>query len=344
MEENSKKESHSEKKEAQSSKFKLKKSDMWKYTTILFIVLLIFSVAMNARGAGIGAEKAADQAINYINDNLLQPGSTATLNSVEEINDVYEINMSIGGKEYLSYISLDGKMLFTNGIDMSVEIPQEEAVTAPETSTLNLTKVAKPKMTVWIESRCPFGVQAANGITRVYDILKGKADLEVRYMVTDNNGEIVAMHGAEELAEDRRHICVREEQGYDVFMKYLRCYAETGATTECESKSGVDSAKLSKCVTEKSTEYLKKDASDWRTIYVPKGGSGSPSFFLNDFKINEYEKTQNGRAPENLKSIICNNMITLADSCSSALPTNNPPRGFGIIESGATTGDSAASC
>ena len=334
---------------------RLKKSEVWKYSTIFFIVLLIISVATSGfRGismsSGIGADKAAEKAVSYINANLLQPGSAATLNGVTEKAGVYAINISIAGKDYESYVSKDGKILFTSGMEMVETTAQPAAETAtaapePEKATQDIPKTDKPKMSIWIESRCPFGIQAANGIARVYDVMKGKANIELRYMVSDNNGEISAMHGPEELAEDRREVCIREEQGYDIFMKYMRCYAETGQSTECEPKSGVDSKKLATCVDTKSTEYLKKDAADWKTIYVPKGGSGSPSFFLNDVKINEYASSQNGRSPDNLRSIICSNMKTSASGCNATLPTANPPRGFGVIESGtAATTAAPASC
>jgi hypothetical protein len=334
---------------------KLKKSEVWKYTSIFLVILLIISVATSGFGGLVrlkgtmNAEKAAAKAVDYINANLLQPGNTAKLNDVVDKNGVYGVNISIVGRDYMSYISKDGKLLFTSGIDVTetVETPEAAATeTAPsETELANIPKTDKPKLSVWIESRCPFGIQAANGLARVYDVLKTNAKLELRYMVTNNNGVISAMHGAEELLEDRRQVCVREEQGYDTFMKYMRCYAETGQTTECESKSGVDSKKLATCVDTKSTEYLAKDAADWKTIYVPKGGSGSPSFFLNDVKINEYSTSSNGRAPANLQEIVCSNMNTEASGCKAELPAANPPRGFGVIESGtAATTAAPASC
>jgi hypothetical protein len=350
-----------------SPDFKLKKSEMWKYLCILFAVLLIISVATSgfrvlAGGKSLGKDAAAEKAIGFINENLLQPGMSAKIEAVEEKTNVYSVNISINNQKYNSFITKDGSILFTSGIEIDQFLAQKAAKPAEEPAEPAIdcsqncddpkckdspacNKVEKPKMTVWIESRCPFGIQAVNGLARVYDVLKGKSDLEVRYMVSNNNGEIAAMHGAEELAEDRRQVCIRNEQGYEKFMKYLRCYAETGQTTDCEPKSGVDSAKLSRCVTEKSTEYLAKDAADWKTIYVPKGGSGSPSFFLNDFKINEYETSQNGRSPDNLRNIICSNMINEVSGCNTELPKNNPPRGFGVIEGGAaSTGATAASC
>jgi hypothetical protein len=195
-----------------------------------------------------------------------------------------------------------------------------------------------PKMTVWIESMCPFGVQAINGLARVYEALGDKAKIEVRYMVSENNGAVSAMHGPDELAEDKRHVCIREEQGEETFWKYLRCYAETGKAAECEAAAGVDSDKLAACVEDKAVEYLTADAKDWSEIYRPAGGGGSPSFFLNDFKINEFENSQEGRSPDNLRNIICSNMETRASECDAELPATNPPRGFGVIEEGTSVG------
>ena len=113
-----------------STKFKIKKSDMWRYATFICIVLLVILIVNKTET--VSAEKAGNIALNYINTNLLQPGNSAELNSVTETNGVYAIDISINGQAYTSYVTKDGKMLFTQeGIDMTkeVEAPQETAPT-----------------------------------------------------------------------------------------------------------------------------------------------------------------------------------------------------------------------
>ncbi len=108
-----------------STKFKIKKSDVWKYATFICIVLLVILI-VNKTGT-VSADKAGNIALTYINTNLLQAGNSAELNSITETNTVYAMDITINGQDYTSYVSKDGKMLFTTGIDMTkkVEAPQE---------------------------------------------------------------------------------------------------------------------------------------------------------------------------------------------------------------------------
>jgi len=115
------------------AKFKIKKSDIWKYSTGILAVLLIISALTGGFGkSGISADEAANTAVKFINDNMLQEGMSATINKVEEKNGVYAVDISIQGKDYTSYVTKDGKMLFTTGIDMSIEIPKPAATEQPE--------------------------------------------------------------------------------------------------------------------------------------------------------------------------------------------------------------------
>lgn len=111
-------------------KFKIKKSDFWKYATFICVILLIYVLAADT--GSVSAKNAGNIALTYINTNLLPAGNTAELNSVTETNGVYAIDISINGQAYTSYVTKDGKMLFTQeGIDMTkeVEAPQETAPT-----------------------------------------------------------------------------------------------------------------------------------------------------------------------------------------------------------------------
>ena len=66
----------------------------------------------------LSSQEAAQKAINYINQNMLQEGLTAILTNAAEENGVYKIHFKIGEKEYDSYVTKDGKLLFIEGIDL----------------------------------------------------------------------------------------------------------------------------------------------------------------------------------------------------------------------------------
>lgn len=85
---------------------------------------------------GLSPQQAAEKAINYINENLLQEGTIASLLSAVEENGVYKIHLKIGEMEYDSYVTKDGKLLFAEGIDLE-ETPtvQETEDESPQPST-----------------------------------------------------------------------------------------------------------------------------------------------------------------------------------------------------------------
>ncbi|MDP1538881.1 MAG: hypothetical protein Q8M00_02515 [bacterium] len=72
------------------------------------------------------AELVAEEAINYINDNLLAEGISVSLVDVSDAGSVYKIRLKIGEQEYESYVSKDGVFLFPEGgINMKELVVQE---------------------------------------------------------------------------------------------------------------------------------------------------------------------------------------------------------------------------
>lgn len=91
----------------------------WQTATFVFGLLSIVLGSMlveNNLNNKMKPEKAAQAAIDYINSNLLEEGSEATLVKIEdeEINKLYKFVLSVGGQEFASYVSADGKRLFAS--------------------------------------------------------------------------------------------------------------------------------------------------------------------------------------------------------------------------------------
>jgi len=85
----------------------------WKTATVIVAVIAIALAAVLSQSMFASPKKAADKAIDYINKNLLQNGSTAKLNKIDnEKMDLQKIMIDVGGQEFASYISMDGKYLF----------------------------------------------------------------------------------------------------------------------------------------------------------------------------------------------------------------------------------------
>lgn len=84
-------------------------------------------------GEIISPEDAAEKAINFINQNLLNEGTTASLIEVSEEMGLYKIKFDIEGQEIESYLTRDGKLLFPEAINITEEV---EESTKPTSTTI----------------------------------------------------------------------------------------------------------------------------------------------------------------------------------------------------------------
>lgn len=64
------------------------------------------------------SQEVGERMINYINKNLLEEGLTASLMDVSEQGCLYKFHLKIADQEYESYVTKDGNLLFTGGIDL----------------------------------------------------------------------------------------------------------------------------------------------------------------------------------------------------------------------------------
>ena len=78
---------------------------------------------------GLSSQAVANLAVDYINQNMLAGGVTASLLDVVEESGLYKIHIQIEDEEYDSYVSKDGRFLFPqNWIDLKEESAEEEMV------------------------------------------------------------------------------------------------------------------------------------------------------------------------------------------------------------------------
>ena len=99
----------------------------------LIILLVIISTVLGSvaflieRRGRLPKEEVAERTVEYINENLLQEGATLSLVDVIEESGVYKMTFKIGEEEFPSYVTLDGKLLFPQVIDLEMKpIVQEE--------------------------------------------------------------------------------------------------------------------------------------------------------------------------------------------------------------------------
>jgi glutaredoxin len=344
MEEKHHKEEHAH--HAKKKYVKMKKSSMWMLISGVLAVLLIISISTGGFGRGgtsgtLSSKEAADKAITYINTNLMQPGTTASVKEVEDTGTLYNIKLDIGGREFDSYVTKDGSLLFPSVVDMSEEV---EAPEQPEQPTqeppADMAKSDKPSVELFVMSHCPFGTQAEKGIIPVAELLGDKIDFEIKFVN-------YAMHGEKETTEQLNQHCIKTEQG-DKFLPYLKCFLKAGDGEGCLTEIGIDTAKLESCAEKTDTEFKITES-----LENPTGRY--PAFLINDEECNEYgvrgsptlvingKSVSSARSPAAYLATICGAFNEAPEECDEELSAANPSSGFGYATT-ASSGSAAAQC
>ena len=127
------------------------KSQFWKYASIVLLVLLVLSVYSNGLSFnGATDDAVVEDAVSYINTELLQGLATADLVSVSEENGLYKLDLNIvytNGleEEFSSYLSKDGTMLFPTALEIgATEGTTEVDTTEVETETYEVDTTGDP--------------------------------------------------------------------------------------------------------------------------------------------------------------------------------------------------------
>src|SRR3989339_698889 len=85
----------------------------------------------------ISPEEIKVMATSFINENLLQPGTEATIKEVSDENGMYKLKISLpggqdgNGQEVDSYVSKDGKKFFVSGLDVEEVKAKNQANKTP---------------------------------------------------------------------------------------------------------------------------------------------------------------------------------------------------------------------
>ena len=323
---------------------KMKKSTMWQVISgILFIMLLaslIYSPGNRPGGKVMAADVAGKKAVEYINTNLLQPGTTATVTGVEDINGLYNVKLSISGREFDSYVTKDGSLLFPSAVDMNEAAATPEEETPPPAQ--GLVKADKPVVDLFVMSHCPFGTQAEKGMIPVAELLGDKIDFNIKFVN-------YAMHGEKEVFEEWNQYCIQKEEP-SKYLSYLKCFLKAGDGAGCITQTKIDQAKLDSCKTAADEEFKitqnLNDQASWSGGRYPQfltsaeentkyGVRGSPTLVINGAQVSS------ARSPAAFLASICGAFNEAPSECQQKLSTANPSSGFGFEDTGTAT---TASC
>ncbi|XOB40692.1 MAG: DsbA family protein [Candidatus Nealsonbacteria bacterium] len=318
-----------------------------------------------SQGNLLSAQEVGQISIDFINklDNVLQQGITASLVNIVDEGEIYKIRLKIGEIEYDSYVSKDGKYLFPEGYDLTLETNiQNETGDEKEISKREI-----PDAKLFIMSYCPSGLQAQKMFLPVYDLLKEKAQMGI-YFVN------YIMHEKHEIDENLRQYCIQEKEK-EKYSNYLSCFIASPGMESCSSKfyqefqgdrvkmancvqshideclqkSGINKSNISDCMTATDKEYniysQYEDKNTWLNGNFPKfdvhsdlnqkyGVRGSPTVVINDEIVQV-----NPRSPEKFKEIICQAFNSSPEECSQTLSDTAFSSGFGLEEGTSSGGE-----
>ncbi len=301
---------------------------------VLFVALIFFGdrlgISVNDNNK-LSPDAVAKKAIDYINNNFLaESPNKAEFKKVETTKNLYAITFDFGEREFTAYATQDGELLFPEAVKMN----------PPEIK--DLPKTAKPDVKLFVMSYCPFGNQAEDAIMPVVNLLKEKADIELRYIFysnyrsgypeycADKENKYCAMHGIGELNQNIRELCVWKYQK-DKFWNFIQemnsktdykntdqkweeiakgLGIEIGKIKECQKNETISLAQAELALTNR--KYLvqdpsKNDNEEETTV------SGSPTLVINGVIYG------GGRSAEDYKKAICSAFEQEPAECNQVL-------------------------
>lgn len=326
-----------------STEEKKSKKKLYILLTIIIIGAIAIPLLYGKNNLNKFKTKVIPDSIKQVINN---PQTKFTVGQVKETSGVYEFELTIGegenSQKYTSYISKDGKILFTSGIILKKEDkPSPTPTPAKKTSCNDLNKTDKPSLTAFVVANCPFGIQMQRLYNKAITELPELANnLKIKYIGSVENGKITAMHGEEEAQENLRQICIREEQSAK-YWPYVSCYMKAeGQSESCLAQAGVDQAVLGACTTD-STRGLKYAQADF-DLANKFGVSGSPTLILNNKEtVSEFDF--GGRIADAVKQIVCCGSKTKLAFCNKTLSKDEVASSFSETDT-VSGSNSSASC
>lgn len=313
----------------------------WAVSTLVLAVLLIAVILLCTINKGsVNADVVGQKVLDFAKSQ----GANAELVSVNDKGSVYEVVLSIQGRQIPVYATKDGKNLATNLIPLDGSANSNSPSPSPSPSpSQNIPKSDKPKVELFVMSYCPFGTQMEKGILPVVKTLGDKIDFQLKFVN-------YAMHPSKgEVEENLRQYCIEKEQK-DKLVSYLTCFLEAGDSEGCLKKTNIDTSKLNSCIKVEDEKFNVtknlNDRSSWLSGQFPRflvhdadnqkyGVRGSPTLVINGVQV------QSGRDSVSLLNTICSAFNSKPEECNTEFEPGQPSPGFGWKASTATNAASA---
>jgi len=261
---------------------KKKKINYWMISSIVLGILLILSLIFPINLTGFANKnKVGEKAVNFINNYLLSTGM-AELKGVSEESGLYKLELNVNGQDFESYVTKDGKLLFTSGIDLDQEInvPSSDSNKKIDVSIdddpVKGDKNAPVTIIEFSDFQCPFCgkffKETFGQIDEKY-IKTGKVKMVFRDFPLSFHENAQKSAEAAECADEQGKFWEYHDMLFEnqekLSVEDLKRYAV---------ELGLDKDKFDSCLdSEKYKDEVKKDFSDGQKY----GVSGTPAFFIN---------------------------------------------------------------
>lgn len=300
---------------------------------------------MFAKNKTLSEDEAKTKALDYINNNLVAPGTKVEVKTIAKKSGLYKLDLDVSGQSIEAYMTVDGLTFFPSAMDMNAETGKDVAGQEDAAPAQEVPKSDKPVVELFVMSYCPYGTQIEKGILPVVDALGNSIDFQLKFVD-------YAMHDKKELDENLRQYCIEKNEPAKL-NAYLACFLkseEPGQESACMSEAGVNTAQVASCMDATDKEYKVtesyNDKSTWNNGQFPPfnvekadnekyGVQGSPTLVINGVEA------QSARDPQSLLKTICSAFNTEPEACSKELSSAAPSPGFG---EGTASGSTDANC
>ena len=288
----------------------------------VIVILLAFGVMQSTPGQGtvVPAQACAEKTLRYINNNIVSPGTSASLVTVAESHGMYEMKISYLGQEMSVYTTRDCSSLFTRSLDMNAAASGSSSAQP----VADPVKTERPVVDLYVMAFCPYGTQAESVMKPVVALLGSRADIRVRYITTTTGSKVApiySLHGTPEVQEDLRQACIIKKNP-EKFWEYIgqfndACYPQYQNAAHLDAcwrnitaAVGIDTNAIETCANGKEgLALLNADEVLSNTV----GASSSPTLIINGQTYRGY------RTPEAYKQAICDRFVTAPGECSTIL-------------------------
>ncbi|MCK5473858.1 MAG: hypothetical protein KAI53_00490 [Candidatus Aenigmarchaeota archaeon] len=317
---------------------KTDKTMPWKITTGILAILLIAVIAMpgneNTNSNALDETAAKELAETFIQSSLLGPEVELDIDDIEENNGLYALNLTVTAngqaQKATSYLSLDGKMFFVQGMNIDEVKAQAKEVQEPVAAApTEYPKADKPTLEVYTMSFCPYGMQANKLTAPVAEMLSSVANIEPHWVIYGTEyyagqeetycvGDFCSMHGKYEVEENVRQMCVWENNP-DKYWDYTLYIAENCNKANLDTcwKDAADSVSVSvstieTCATNEGLALLAAE----KALNEKNGVGGSEHLRLNDMQLSMSDYRWSS---EKLKTLICNSFNDAPEICGQTI-------------------------